>query len=348
LILPKVERNSTSFNGYREFVAKQARQVVMMALRAASICFSKALRSPLAASPFPRAFETPPQSLPVKHFSGQRHYCYGVTATESVLIRNARERVTRMADAPELNYSDFSVRKATHYVKIDLGGKGAPAAMTGIFLPENYRIPDQVDMVLWLMGHHDNPEYPPSLTIDDYWTNYAHFRFRQFVNGSNKNVVLVAPTLGPHSDSGDLTKSGGLGTYLDQVLAALNKHAGFPDVPTLGDLVIACHSGGGSPMLKIASTNQKYSGNIKQLWGFDCLYGDGVEAAWMTWAQQNGSKILFIRYGSSTPDRSQTLKRLAAKQSNINVDGDASTPHNRVPVTYFHNFLRQARFFLDK
>ena len=76
---------------------------------------------------------TPPQSLPVKHFSGQRHYCYGVTATESVLIRNARERVTRMADAPELNYSDFSVRKATHYVNIDLGGKGAPAAMTGIF-----------------------------------------------------------------------------------------------------------------------------------------------------------------------------------------------------------------------
>jgi hypothetical protein len=93
--------------------------------------------------------------------------------------------------------------------------------------------------------------------------------------------------------------------------------------------------------------DSRYSDNIKQLWGFDCVYGD-VEPLWLQWAQQNGSKLLLIRYGSSTPDRSRTLARLATNQSNINVDGDATTPHNRVPETYWYRFMRQARIFLDK
>jgi hypothetical protein len=249
--------------------------------------------------------------------------------------------------APPLQYSEDDPKNTTYYVTIDLGGTGAPKPMTGIFVPENYKISDEVDVILWLMGHHDNSDYPPTLTIDDYWFKYPHFRFRHFVNAGNKNVILVAPTLGPTSQAGNLTNSGGLSTYLDQVLAALKEHAGFPTVPTLGDVVIACHSGGGSPMLKIATTNQQYSNNIKQLWGFDCLYGD-VESAWLKWAQQNSSKTLLIRYGSSTPDRSHTLERLAAKQSNIDVDGDASTPHNKVPETYWYRFMRRAYVFADK
>jgi hypothetical protein len=166
------------------------------------------------------------------------------------------------------------------------------------------------------------------------------------VNAGNKNVILVAPTLGASSQSGNLTSSGGLSRYLDQVLDALQAYASFSS-PALGNLVIACHSGGGSPMLQIATTTQRYSDNIQQLWGFDCLYGD-VEASWLQWAQQNSSKLLLIRYGSSTPERSRTLMRIAAKQSNINVDGNEGTPHNRVPETYWNRFMRRAHIFNDK
>jgi len=249
--------------------------------------------------------------------------------------------------APPLLYSENDPKSETYYINIDLGGKSAPKPQTGIFVPENYRVSDEVDMILWLMGHHDNKEYPPSLSIDDYWDKYSHFRFRQFVNAGNKNVILVAPSLGPSSGSGHLTNSGGLSRYLDQVLAALEAYGPFSSTPSLGNLMIACHSGGGSPMLQIARTTQMYSDNIKQLWGFDCVYGD-VEPLWLQWAQQNGGKLLLIRYGSSTPNRSRTLARLAKNQSNINVDGDATTPHNKVPETYWYRFMRQARIFLDK
>ncbi len=249
--------------------------------------------------------------------------------------------------APLLRYSENGVKAETYYVTIDLGGKTAPQPITGIFVPDNYKVSTEVDMILWLMGHHDNQEYPPSLTIDDYWFKYPHFKFREFVNAGNKNVILVAPSLGPSSQSGNLTDSGGLSRFLDQVLAALQAYGPFPSVPSLGNLVIACHSGGGSPMLQIAKTSQLYSDNIKQLWGFDCLYGD-VEDSWLQWAQQNSTKLLLIRYGSSTPDRSRKLMKMAEKQSNINIDGVVTTPHNRVPVTYWHQFMRRAHIFADK
>jgi len=250
--------------------------------------------------------------------------------------------------APALIYRENNVKSETYFVTIDLGGTAPPKPVTGIFVPENYNSSSDVDMVLWLMGHHDNSQYPPTLTIDDYWAKYSHFRFREFVNASNKNVILAAPSLGPGSQSGKLTESGGLGRYIDQVLAALEAYGPFSGLPSLGNLVIACHSGGGAPMLAIAKVPQRYSDNIQQLWGFDCIYGD-VEAAWLQWAQQNSSKMLFVRYGNGgTATRSRKLQRMAAKQSNINIDGDEKTEHNRVPVTYWHRFMRAAHIFSDK
>jgi|SRR5579872_1616955 hypothetical protein len=248
---------------------------------------------------------------------------------------------------PPLISKETTVKSETYFVTIDLGGRPAPNPMTGIFVPENYKFSAEVDVILWLMGHHNNPTYPASLTIKEYWTQYSSFHFREFVNIGNKNVILAAPTLGPTSQSGNLTNSSGLSNYLDQVFAALGAYSSFQSIPTLRNLVIACHSGGGSPMLKIAQTTQTYSGNIKQLWGFDCVYGP-VESSWVQWAQQNSGKMLLIRYGESTPDRSKTLKRLAAKQSNIDVDGDTGTHHNDVPQTYWNRFMRQATFFADK
>ena len=249
--------------------------------------------------------------------------------------------------APTLISSDSGLSTKTYFVSIDIGEPGV-SLTTGIFVPDGFHEPSQIDVILWLMGHHNNSEYPANLSIDQYWRNYQHFKFREFVNAGHKNVVLVAPSLGPGSEAGRLVNQGGLSWYLDQVVSVLHEMHGLPDDTLLGDLVIACHSGGGAPMLKIATTTQRYSNNIKQCWGFDCLYNAGSEDAWVKWADGNGGKKLRIRYGSGgTADRSRNLKRMAGNRSNIEVDGLESTDHNKVPVTYWNKFMRDAHFFLD-
>ncbi|MGC2658574.1 MAG: hypothetical protein WA324_11510 [Bryobacteraceae bacterium] len=255
-----------------------------------------------------------------------------------------------MAAAPPLMYSENTVKSETFFVTIDLGSQAATKPMTGIFVPENFTEPAQLDVILWLMGHHDNGAYPPTMTIDDYWANYPHFKFRQFVNGGNKNVVLAAPSLGPSSQAGALMNRGGLAWYLDQVLAALPAYSStFKSTPVLGDLVIACHSGGGHPMRTIATTTQQYTDNIVELWGFDCLYDDVDPTAWTNWAKGNGQKRLIVRYGSGGTDgHSLSLQKMAAKLSNVDVQGSTGTEHNKVPVTYWQRFMRQAIFFADK
>jgi hypothetical protein len=239
------------------------------------------------------------------------------------------------------------VARETLYVNIDLVVPGV-SPFTGIFIPDGYHEPSQIDLIVWLMGHHNNDQYPPNLTIGRYWQEYRHFMFREFVLASHKNVVLVAPTLGPHSDSGKLIEQGGFAWYLDQILAALREYAGFASDTPLGDLIVACHSGGGAPMLKIATTPQKYLDNVKQYWGFDSLYGDGAPGAWSKWASGNGGKKLRIRYGNGgTADHSRTLQTLVGNLSNVDVDGSESTSHNLVPTTYWNKFMRDAHFLLD-
>lgn len=251
-----------------------------------------------------------------------------------------------MANTPTLLSKNTKVPKETYFVSIDLGTSANAKAMTGIFVPDGYQISDTVDIILWLMGHHNNAQYPPTMAINDYWVNYPHFKFREMVNLSKKNVVLVAPSLGPGSEAGTLTPRDGLGKYIDQVLAALNAYGGFSTVPTLGKMVIACHSGGGAPMLQIAKINQQYSDTIQQFWGFDCLYNKGSEDAWTDWAKGNPSKKLIIRYGNGGTDaRSKTLKSLAATLGNVDVDGSTATGHNNVPQTYWVDFCKKASFF---
>lgn len=251
-----------------------------------------------------------------------------------------------MAQAPPLHKRDTTVAKETYFVTIDLQNQAKP--ITGIFVPDGYQVSSAADIILWLMGHHHNAEYPPTLSIDEYWVKYPHFRFREFVNASNKNVILVAPSLGPSSQSGKLLGSSGLPWFLDQVLAALQAYGPFQTVPPLGNLIIACHSGGGWPMRQIATSSQQYLDKIKQFWGFDCLYNRGDEQAWMQWAQQNGQKMLYIRYGNGgTADRSKNLEKMATNQSNIDVGGVIGTPHNTVPKTYWATFMRNASFLTN-
>lgn len=257
-----------------------------------------------------------------------------------------------------LLYNVSTPKNLTLYVKITLGGESPAQRMTGIFIPQNYRIPSQIDLVVYLHGHHKDNNYPTNLSIDQYWgAKYPHFRLRESLNVSQKNVILVAPTLGPGAQAGWLTSDpNGFEKYLDQVRAALIAHyAPFKDLkdpPSIGEIVLACHSGGGIEMQRIVMNPQKYISNIRECWGFDCLYGNTNLQSWIDWVKTHKAK-LFIHYGNGgTAENSEKLRKMASAQkvpdNVLRVDGLSTLDHNHVPITYWHNRLRAARFLLGR
>jgi hypothetical protein len=239
--------------------------------------------------------------------------------------------------------------RVTIYVSIPLGGEAPARPMTGIFVPANFRVEPQVDIILYLHGHHrKGPNDPPNQTIARYWNRAVHsyFDFREGLNASGKNVILVAPTLGPRSEAGRLMHPGGLDWYLNAVLAALRQHGPYPTAGAglrIRNLILACHSGGGKPMRRLATLPSHNAVAIRECWGFDCLYNGGDEDAWARWARAHPSSRLFIHYGSGgTQTKSEALRRM--RVPNVFVEGRTSLAHNLVPKTHWLARLRAATF----
>lgn len=239
---------------------------------------------------------------------------------------------------------------STLYINIALGGERPARPMTGIFIPENYRLQPQVDLILYLQGYH---KMYPSMSIDGYWSSrrqYPFFPLRQGVNQSRKNVILVAPTLGPRSQTGNLTSPGGLDAYLDQVLLALIEHGPYRTArqsPTVGNIILACHSGGGYPMRQLAMSWQRYSSNIRECWGFDCLYDEDDETLWADWASSRPDARLYIYYLRDTAERSIKLQR--QQVPNVSVERSSARglrAHYWVPITHWRYRIQKANFLI--
>ena len=262
--------------------------------------------------------------------------------------------------APPLLYSESTVPTETHYVSIPLGKESPATPMTGIFAPQNFRAPSQVDLLVYLHGHHKGGAFPANLSIDVYWLA-AHYKFwplREGVNTSNKNVILVAPTLGPGSEGEKLDRAGGFDDYVGQVLGALAKYGPFKgqnQLPSVGNVVLACHSGGGARMRSVAGKSQIYGKAIKECWGFDCLYNPGNVIKkiqgdpdfWAGWARSHPDAKLYIHYGSGgTADLSERLR--AKRVPNVFVEGSRNLDHNMVPITHWQKRLAAAKFLLNR
>lgn len=243
----------------------------------------------------------------------------------------------------------------TLYVDIPLQNSlGNAKSMTGIFVPDNYQPRSTVDLIVYLHGHkvweNWNP-MKPNMSIDAYW-RLAPWPLREDVNQSQKNVILVAPTLGPKSQSGRLVQAGGFDSFLDQVMAALKQYGpynGSQTPPSVGNIILACHSGGGLPMRQIAVNNNRYAIHIRECWGFDCTYFYGDDTGWAQWARSHPHARLFMYYIPESRTEGLSLKLKNQQVPNVFVTG--STPrgrHNYVPIAHWKERIQAAQFLNNK
>lgn len=232
------------------------------------------------------------------------------------------------ASAPPLLKKDKAADGETLYVRIDLG-LGKNLASTGIYVPNAFRPDSGIDVVLYLHGH--KGAYPGNaVLINGYWdgARFPFFALREEVNASGQNVIFVAPSLGPFSQEGNLSRPGKFDAFMAQVLAGLNEHYLMPRygrrVPNIKSIILAAHSGGGSPMLKITRMKDLNAAKIKECWCFDSMYGS-VAPAWVSWAQSHPKQRLYVYYGPAKGQyNTKTGKKILLPRDNAEAIACAS------------------------
>lgn len=256
------------------------------------------------------------------------------------------KKASSQTSAPRLIKQETQPPTQSSYVNISLGTESPARPMTGIFVPSGYRPRLEVDLILYLHGYKVYG-YNSRMSIDSYWdkARVPYFPLREGLNDAGENVILVAPTLGPKSQAGWLLGPNGLDRYLDQVLQTLMSYGpyrGSAQSPTIGNIILACHSGGGNPMRRLALSTQRYSTQIRECWGFDCLYNGGDPDLWATWASQDPRRRLYVYYLRSTERLS---KKLQAKNLPNVVVRQSSRGHNWVPINHWGERIRNATVF---
>lgn len=233
-------------------------------------------------------------------------------------------------------------------------GKTCLGKEVGVYIPpallgkDNKLTDVQLNVVLWLHGFYVRD------ARDLFENDKSNVRAQ--VKDSGKNVVLIAPHLGwvhyvkneltekderkGALDLGDLGKGKGIETFLGEVLGALQRASsgGSDDAasipkPSVKNLVIAGHSGGGWQMRLIVDAQGDIGGTLRGCWGFDTLYNAGDAVFWYGWKKKNNSPV-FIAFGNDTKFQAVWLYLLGkgkadegtAQKSKAATDGNILDP----------------------
>jgi Uncharacterized protein conserved in bacteria (DUF2272) len=260
-----------------------------------------------------------------------------------------------VASTPRLLNQESTPPGTTLYVEIDLKivdrFRLTAPAVTGIFIPDGYRPRATVDLIVYLHGF--KAEAIKRKAIDQYWNSqrFPYAALREGVNSSGRNVILIAPTLGSHSEAKRLLEPGGFDAYLARVHAALRgygPHRLGSSAPALGNLIVACHSGGGWPMRQLAGGGDRALGRLRECWGYDCTYNKGDDSFWAEWARTHSNAKVYIYYiaGSPTARLAEGLRSKRAPNAIVQPSRDAR--HNYVPITHWKERIQGAPFLIAR
>jgi hypothetical protein len=245
---------------------------------------------------------------------------------------------------------DAKVPMKTQYFDVDLGpGAAAPANMTAVFFPATFVPTAKPDVLVYLHGHGAPP-------IDRYLAD-PRFPLREETNAAGEaqteSLLVVAPTLGPKSEAGDLVDRG-LDWFLSEVLDNL---AG--ESANCGKVYVAAHSGGGRAARALAMNGS----SVVEYWLFDALYApgpwgptdktdpasvrplghpDAVEEEWLHVLRSQSVKLYCY---SLTPEPTRRAKNIEAfvKATTAPLAGQAtfihstSPDHDGVPRTHWRD-----------
>jgi hypothetical protein len=248
----------------------------------------------------------------------------------------------------------------TLYLDIDLGpASKSPVQRTAVFFPAAYEATTSPDAVVYLHGYGAG-------AIDEYLRD-PRFPLREETNRADAartaSLIVIAPTLGPASEAGDLVAEG-LAWYLNAVLEGVRKAAPdrlVGDAPGFRDVCVAAHSGGGRPMRALAMA----SSAVAEYWAFDAFYApagyapraktsptapigdpDAVEEEWLH-VLETQPVTLASYYATSEPTiRSQNLQRfVSASESPLPgkalIARSTTAVHDAVPRTHWKERIEQ-------
>lgn len=264
------------------------------------------------------------------------------------------------ADPPPgmvLDSSEPAPAALTLYVDIPLQIRlGKAKSRTGIFIPDGFCAVPQVDLIVFLHGNKAR-NHKQDFSIDQFW-KLSEFLLREEVNKSGRNVILVAPTLGPVNQPGSLTCTGGFDKFLNEVLAALKQHGPYNNtqtIPSLGNIILASHSGSSWVMQRIAHGADAAAKKIQECWAFE-PHSMSNASKWKTWARSRSQTKLYIYYIERRAGE-QFCKTLSGKKvlrptqvtcaHNILAE-KTSADHDSVPAAHLKDRIQGAPFLVTK
>ena len=152
--------------------------------------------------------------------------------------------------------------------------------------------------------------------INQYWAPGFSYKclLREDLNASSKSAILVAPTMGSkpgyslngNPDLGIFGRPGGAECFLDHVMQWLgNYDPHYTVIPTVRKVILAGHSGGGSPIhIQMESLKAK----ICEIWCFDVVYFTVND--WIQFGVNNPTKQVYFYYAEQSLDALKELKKL--------------------------------------
>jgi hypothetical protein len=223
----------------------------------------------------------------------------------------------------------------TVYLPIELGSAGQNSV--GVYFPSGFKSSNKVDVIIFLHGYKQPCGMDKNASIKTYWQD-SRFALREKIESARKNVILVAPTLGPKSEPGWMTQKGGLDRFLSKVLDGLKQQNLLPAGAMLGNLILAGHSGAGKYLRQIIGLTDKAVQNLREVWLFDALYYGKNKGNkpnylinnWASWAKQHPNVSIFAYYQKNGEPAIASLG-LASKGLKNYVALDALKSHCLIP-----------------
>jgi hypothetical protein len=254
--------------------------------------------------------------------------------------------------------TDKTVPEKTFYVRIEHGDENGAAPQTAIFVPKGTdKGNTSVDLLLYLHGFKTRSGLKEDSTIKDFFSKKL-FDLRVPINESDRNLILVAPTMDDTSHAGMLAEHPAFfDGYIEKVLDILQSEFFGNNRPSVNKLILAAHSGGGAPMLTMARMKtSKYISKVVECWGFDSMYQNAIRKpspfSWEEWLKDASKKYFdasvdMARYNKCNKDQTSNdpapnaiAKDLASKKlKNFNTE-NSIVCHLEVPLHYMKERLK--------